>query len=83
MRLKPTAWPVEADQNQLCDNEQFEEELRTPGWCHVVSLAALRAIDWLHVKADALDCTIQGLKDDISKELEEVPALSWAGVQHL
>lgn len=38
---------TEADQNQLCDNEQFEE-------------------------ADALDCTIQGLKDDISKELEEV-----------
>lgn len=38
---------TEADQNQLCDNEQFEE-------------------------ADELDCTIQGLKDEISKELEEV-----------
>ncbi|CAE7570318.1 unnamed protein product [Symbiodinium sp. CCMP2456] len=45
--LRQRLTKTEADQNQLCDNEQFEE-------------------------ADALDCTIQGLKDEISKELEEV-----------
>ena len=54
----------QAELQRLCDNEQFEEAR----FCWLTACGYI-----VFVKAEALDCTIQALKEMISKECPEAP----------